>query len=72
MKKNMKYLRPKSAAEYLGIATSTLAKMRVEGRGPQFIKVGPRAVIYSVDRLDDWLSSRIYNNTSQYGLEVSQ
>lgn len=65
------YLRPRLAASYLGIATSTLAKMRVQGRGPQFMKVGPRSVIYSVDRLDDWLSSRIYENTSQYTSEVS-
>lgn len=33
---NAKYLRPKAASEYLGLAVSTLAKMRLRGDGPPY------------------------------------
>lgn len=70
MTMNLKYLRPKAAANYLGLATSTLAKMRLRGDGPAFMKAGPRAVLYHIDSLNDWLNARVYQNTSQYGSGV--
>lgn len=47
-------LRTDAAAEYVGLAAGTLEKMRVQGRGPRFVKLG-RAVGYDIRDLDDWL-----------------
>lgn len=54
----------KVAAGYLGLAPSTLAKMRIRGDGPVFIKVGPRRVVYDVRDLDAWLSENRRSSTS--------
>lgn len=53
----------KIAAAYLGISKSTLEKMRVNGGGPPFLKLG-RSVRYRADDLDRWLSERVRLNTS--------
>ena len=42
------------AAEYLGLAVSTLNKWRCHGGGPVFIKMG-RAVRYRVEDLDAYI-----------------
>ena len=47
-------LRPPEAAKYLGLAESTLAKLRMGRDGPVFHKLG-RAVVYDRDDLDAWL-----------------
>ena len=55
-----KYLRPKEASGYLGIAESTLAKLRMSHRrdeGPPYVRIG-KSVIYDRDRLDAWLADR--------------
>lgn len=57
-------LRTPAAAEYLGLAVSTLEKMRVAGNGPKFIKAGPRAVVYDSTDLDAWLDARRQTSTS--------
>lgn len=36
------YLTPRQVAEVLGVSTEGLQKMRSEGRGPKFVKVGGR------------------------------
>jgi hypothetical protein len=48
-------LRTGAAAQYVGLAPSTLAKMRVRGDGPPFSKAGARVVVYDIRDLDDWL-----------------
>ena len=48
-------LRTEAAARYLGLAPSTLAKMRVRGDGPPYSKAGARIVVYDIDDIDDWL-----------------
>lgn len=53
-----KYLRPHEAAAYLGLAASTIAKMRMSGDGPTFIKAGPKVVLYDQKDLDAWLENR--------------
>lgn len=60
-------MRAPQAAAYLGLATSTLAKMRLRGDGPQFIKAGPRVVIYDQHDIDEWLASRRRSSTSDVG-----
>jgi predicted DNA-binding transcriptional regulator AlpA len=48
-------LRTPDAAEYVGLAESTLEKHRVAGTGPRFIRLGSRAVGYDIRDLDAWL-----------------
>jgi excisionase family DNA binding protein len=52
-----------AAARYLGLSPSTLAKMRLSGNSPAFLKLGRRVLYRRVD-LDRWLESRIARNTS--------
>lgn len=58
-------LRPKTAASYLGISESNLAKRRMRGDPPPFLKLG-RSVAYEVTDLDAFLASSRYNSTSEY------
>lgn len=50
-------LRTRQAAEYCGLAASTLEKMRGTAAGPRFIRLG-RAVGYDVHDLDRWLDGQ--------------
>ena len=43
----------KNAASYLGLSVKTLAMMRCNGAGPDFVKRG--RVFYFKSDLDDWL-----------------
>jgi predicted DNA-binding transcriptional regulator AlpA len=52
------YLRPREAADYLGISESTLAKLRMRDRrkdGPPYAYIG-KSVIYDRALLDAWLA----------------
>src|SRR5262249_60062653 len=51
------------AAKVLGVAPSTLAKLRLTGNGPIYCKLGRRAV-YRRQDLEVWFESRIAHNTS--------
>lgn len=51
------------AAAYIGLAPSTLAKLRCLGGSPQFLKLG-RRVLYERSALDDWLQLRRASSTS--------
>ena len=51
------------AAKILGLAPSTLAKMRVTGNGPVYCKLG-RRVVYRPADLEQWLQSRTTRDTS--------
>ena len=59
-------LRTPAAAHYLGIADSTLEKMRVSGTGPEFEVVG-KAVVYSIPALEEYLAQRRARSTSEVG-----
>ena len=54
------------AARHLGVAVSTLAKMRCSGGSPRFFKLGAR-VCYSRADLDEWLHARSIRHTSEAG-----
>jgi predicted DNA-binding transcriptional regulator AlpA len=60
-------LRTPDAARYLGLAASTLEKLRLTGGGPRFIRVGSRAVGYAIGDLDAFIDSRRRNSTSDRG-----
>jgi predicted DNA-binding transcriptional regulator AlpA len=57
-------LKPKEAAEFLRVSLSWLAKARMRGDGPPFVKVG-RSVRYSEAVLIQWMRGRQRLSTSQ-------
>lgn len=63
---NPEAMRPDGAAGYLSLSTQRLAKLRLYGGGPAFIKVG-RSVLYRREDLDNWLSSLSRISTSDTG-----
>jgi predicted DNA-binding transcriptional regulator AlpA len=51
------------AARFVGLSPSTLAKLRLNGNGPVYCKLG-RRVVYRPADLEQWLQSRTARNTS--------
>jgi predicted DNA-binding transcriptional regulator AlpA len=60
-------LRPPQASRYLGLSTSFLAKKRLTGDGPKFIRLSARAIGYHQSDLDAWLKQKLCSSTSEYG-----
>jgi hypothetical protein len=60
-----KRLRTRAAAEYLGLAESTLEKMRCKGIGPEFERPSERIVVYRVGALEAYLAARRATSTSE-------
>ena len=58
------YFDTKQAAERYGLSCSLLAKLRVYGGGPSFIRAG-RRVLYDASTFEGWLESHRRNNTSE-------
>jgi len=46
------------AAQYVGVAKATMDKMRQEGRGPRYVKLGTR-VFYRGADLDQYLEGKV-------------
>ena len=61
----VEFVKPIQAAKIVKLSTSTLAKMRIRGDGPQYTKSGPKVVLYKVSDLTDWLASRSRRSTSE-------
>jgi predicted DNA-binding transcriptional regulator AlpA len=57
--------RTPGAAQYLGLSPSTLEKMRIQGTGPRFTRLGTRAVGYLVQDLDEFASAGRRRSTSE-------
>ena len=55
---------PKEAAHFLRVSLSWLAKARMRGDGPPFIKIG-RAIRYAEAALLQWMKSRQRLSTSE-------
>ena len=56
-------LTPKQAAAMLNLSTSWLAKQRLKGGGPPYIKMGG-AVRYSAGTLQEWMKGKQRLSTS--------
>lgn len=56
-------LSPIEAAERLNVSASTLAKQRVRGDGPKFVKIGSR-VSYRPEDVEAYIESRVRRSTS--------
>ena len=61
------YLTPNAVAQRLGVKTHTLAKWRVSGDGPLFVRVSPRMIRYVESDVDEWMASRVRLSTSDTG-----
>jgi predicted DNA-binding transcriptional regulator AlpA len=61
----IKLLTPKEAAELLKVSLSWLAKARMRGDGPPFIKIG-RSIRYSEAGLFQWMKSHQHLSTSEH------
>jgi hypothetical protein len=46
----------KNAAIYAGLSEKTMAMMRCDGKGPEYIKMGK--VFYFREKLDEWVRDR--------------
>ena len=60
----LELLTPKEAAHLLKVSESWLAKARMRGDGPPFIKIG-RAIRYSEAALLQWMKAHQHLSTSE-------
>ena len=60
-----KLLNAADVAKLLNLSTSTLAKMRLSGNTPKYIKMG-RRVAYRQSDLDAWIEAQSFQSTSEY------
>ena len=60
-------LRVNEAAQHLGLAVSTMNKMRLNGLGPRFIRLTRRRVAYDLYDLETWAAERKRSSTSDRG-----
>lgn len=60
------YLDVAQAADYLRVSKNYLDKLRVSGKGPAFVRLGRRKILYRKPDLDKWVEERIYASTTQY------
>lgn len=51
-------------ADQIGVKPSCLAKWRVTGEGPKFVKLGKR-VAYRQQDIDSWIESKVRSSTSE-------
>lgn len=61
------YLPPREFARLIGISESSLAKARMRGDGPAFVKIG-RSVRYSREAGLAWMATHTRHSTSEVQL----
>lgn len=49
---------PREAAKYIGVEPKTLANWRALGRGPAYVCISSRKVVYRLQDLEDYLLER--------------
>jgi excisionase family DNA binding protein len=62
--KNPARMRVAEAAQYVGLAVSTLNGLRSNGGGPRYIKLG-NLVFYDVTDLDIWINANKVSSTAE-------
>lgn len=65
-------LTEKEASRILGFSIRTLQKWRIQGRGPIFVRVSPRAIRYRLDDLESWIIESLRTSTSDATEEARQ
>jgi hypothetical protein len=61
-----KLLLPETVSDRIGLAVSTLAKMRLRGDGPPYKRIGGR-VMYPEDLLDHWIDAQPVQHSTAEG-----
>jgi predicted DNA-binding transcriptional regulator AlpA len=56
-------LSAKDAATYTGLSQYTLANLRMNGKGPRFVKIG--RVFYFQKDLDEWIQEGVAQSTAE-------
>ena len=56
-------LRTRDAARYVGLAESTMEKLRLTGGGSRFVRLG-KTVVYDPADLDAWLEANKRRSTT--------
>jgi predicted DNA-binding transcriptional regulator AlpA len=56
-------VQPSELAKMLGVSLSCLAKWRMQGDGPAFLKLGSR-IAYRPEAVETWLTERERKSTS--------
>ena len=59
-----RFVRTQAAADYTGLAKSTLEKLRMTGSGPTYSSLG-RVVVYETADLDEWIAAHKRRSTSE-------
>lgn len=59
-------MKEREAADLLCHSVRTLQKWRVNGFGPEYIRISSRSIRYRYGDLNKWLMARRMRNTSQY------
>jgi predicted DNA-binding transcriptional regulator AlpA len=65
-------IRAKEAAKFIGVAEATLAQWWMTGEGPQFVKNGPRQVLYRIGDIKAWIDRNVVASTSAYDVRERQ
>ena len=58
------FTRPQELANILHISPKTLAEYRLNGKGPDYIAVSKRCVLYPAAAVESWLASQQRQSTS--------
>jgi|GEM_PF-3296534 len=53
------------AADVLGVSPRTLSNWRCRGGGPDYVKMGSKAIRYRLNALNEFIDERTQNNTSE-------
>jgi predicted site-specific integrase-resolvase len=60
-------LKPAAVAAQLGVTTKTLARWRVSGKGPRFVKLQSGGIRYDAKDIEDEIAARVRCSTSDAG-----
>jgi predicted DNA-binding transcriptional regulator AlpA len=60
-----KCLLPKQVSQKIKVSESTLAKWRLNGNGPKFVKIGGK-VVYRESDVERFLEAHLCQSTSEY------
>jgi hypothetical protein len=60
-------IKQSAAASYLGLSEATLERDRWRGGEIPYIRVGPRAIRYDLNQLDDYLESKTVRKEVVHG-----
>ena len=65
------YLTPQQAAERLSVEVAYLTRLRYEGGGPPYVKIGARTVRYPAAPFDEYIAARTFTSTSAQNVAMA-